>query len=128
VKRSGRDKPIGVVIHMYMETTQRISLYSYLYLKLAKMPCFSNYVLRFFFYKIREQGSRRGSPQDGGVGHLGKGENGGERDRRVNKVQIMYTHECKCKKDVETIPGIRGWGMKESSGEGKFKYDIFDTL
>jgi hypothetical protein len=29
---------------------------------------------------------------------------------------------------VETVPGIRGGEMKESSGEGKFKYDIFDTL
>jgi hypothetical protein len=29
---------------------------------------------------------------------------------------------------VETVPGIRGGGMKESSGGGKLKYDIFDTL
>jgi hypothetical protein len=30
---------------------------------------------------------------------------------------------------VETLPGIRGEGMKESSsGGGGFKYDIFDTL
>jgi hypothetical protein len=28
---------------------------------------------------------------------------------------------------VETVPGIRGGRMKESSGEGEFKYDIFDT-
>jgi hypothetical protein len=45
VKRSGRDKPIWVVIHICMETTQEISLYSYLYLKLAKTPCFSYYLL-----------------------------------------------------------------------------------
>jgi hypothetical protein len=45
VKRTGRDEPVGVVIHVYMETTQGISLCSYLYLKLAKMPCFS-----FMFY------------------------------------------------------------------------------
>jgi hypothetical protein len=25
---------------------------------------------------------------------------------------------------VETVPGIRGVGMKESSGGGEFKYDI----
>jgi hypothetical protein len=25
------------------------------------------------------------------------GEGGGERDRRMNMVQIMYTHVCKCK-------------------------------
>jgi hypothetical protein len=41
-KRTGRDEPIWVVIHIYMETTQGISLYSYLYLKLAKALCFSN--------------------------------------------------------------------------------------
>jgi hypothetical protein len=31
---------------------------------------------------------------------------------------------------TETIPGISGGGrgMKESSGDGEFKYDIFDTL
>jgi hypothetical protein len=29
---------------------------------------------------------------------------------------------------VETVPGIQERGMKESSGEGEFKYDIFDTL
>jgi hypothetical protein len=29
---------------------------------------------------------------------------------------------------VETVPGIKGQGMKESSGGGEFKYDIFDTL
>jgi hypothetical protein len=26
---------------------------------------------------------------------------------------------------VETVPGIRGVGMKESSGGGEFKYDIW---
>jgi hypothetical protein len=29
---------------------------------------------------------------------------------------------------VETVPGIRGGEMKETSGGGKFKYDIYDTL
>jgi hypothetical protein len=36
VKRTGRDEPVGVVIHICMETTQGISLCSYLYLKLGK--------------------------------------------------------------------------------------------
>jgi hypothetical protein len=48
VKRTGRYEPVGVVIHTGMKTTQGISLYSYLYLKLAKMPCFSYYLLWFF--------------------------------------------------------------------------------
>jgi hypothetical protein len=42
-------------------------------------------------------------------------------------IQIIYIHVCKCK-DVETVPAIRGGGMKESSGRGEFKYDIFETL
>jgi hypothetical protein len=29
---------------------------------------------------------------------------------------------------VETVPGIRGGGMKENSGGGEFNCDIFDTL
>jgi hypothetical protein len=29
---------------------------------------------------------------------------------------------------VETVSGIRRGRMKESSGEGEFKYDTFDTL
>jgi hypothetical protein len=48
VKRFGRDEPIWVVIHICMETTQGISLYSYLSLKLAKMPYFSYYLKKFF--------------------------------------------------------------------------------
>jgi hypothetical protein len=47
VKRSGRDKPIWIVIHVYVETAQGISLYSYLYLKLPKTPCSSYYLLCF---------------------------------------------------------------------------------
>jgi hypothetical protein len=29
---------------------------------------------------------------------------------------------------VETNPGIRGGEMKENSGGGKLKYDVFDIL
>jgi hypothetical protein len=58
VKRSGRDEPIWVVIHMYIETTQRIFLSSYLHLKIAKTLCFSFYSKCFFFNKIGEQESR----------------------------------------------------------------------
>jgi hypothetical protein len=43
-----------------METTQEISLCSYLCLKLAKTPGFS-YLLCFFFYKVREQEGGAGS-------------------------------------------------------------------
>jgi hypothetical protein len=73
VKETGRDEPIGVVIHTCMETTQDISLCGYLYLKLAKMPCFSNYVLCFVFYKITEQEGRTGSAWGWGMLLSGRG-------------------------------------------------------
>jgi hypothetical protein len=43
-----------------MEAKLGISLYSYLYLKLAKMLCLSYYFLYFLFNKIGEEG-RTGS-------------------------------------------------------------------
>jgi hypothetical protein len=55
VKRSGRDEPMWVAIHMYMEAMLGISLYSFLYLKLAKMVCLSYYLLCLLFKKIGEQ-------------------------------------------------------------------------
>jgi hypothetical protein len=55
MKRSGRDEAFWVIIHIYMVTTLGISLYSHLYLKLAKTLCFSNYLLCFLFNKIGEQ-------------------------------------------------------------------------
>jgi hypothetical protein len=71
--------------------------------KLAKTPCFSYYLLCFFFYKTGEQEGRTGSAQ-AGLGRRGRAGlvpagGGGERGRRMNIVQIMYTHVCKCKND-----------------------------
>jgi hypothetical protein len=60
VKRSGRNEPIWVVIHMGMEAMLGISLYSYPYLKLAKMLCLSYYCLCLLINKIGEEG-RTGS-------------------------------------------------------------------
>jgi hypothetical protein len=66
-----------VPIHMCMEAMLGISLYSYLYLKLAKTLC----LLYFLFNKIGEQGGRTGSAwKQGGRGR-----------------QTMYTHVSKCK-------------------------------
>jgi hypothetical protein len=45
VKRSGRNEPKWVAIHMYMEAMLGISLYSYLHLKLQK-----RYVFLIFSY------------------------------------------------------------------------------
>jgi hypothetical protein len=61
VKKSGRDEPMWVAIHKCMEATLRISLYSYLYLKLAKTLCLSYYLLCFPFNKIGEQEGETGS-------------------------------------------------------------------
>jgi hypothetical protein len=61
MKRSGIDEPLSVVIYICMEPTQRISLYSYSYLKLAKTLCFSYYALCFFFNKTGEQEGRTDS-------------------------------------------------------------------
>jgi hypothetical protein len=91
VKRTDRDEPICVVIHIYMETTQGISLYSYFYLKLAKKPCFSYYLLCFFFYKIGKQKVERVLLGRGEIFGM-EGGGGRKRGRRVNMVQIMYTH------------------------------------
>jgi hypothetical protein len=108
VKRTRRDELIGAEIHICMETTQGIFLCGYLYLTLAKTSCFSFYLLCFFFYKIREQEGRTGL---GEGWHSWKGRGGGERGRRMNTVQIVYTHVRKCKNDtVVSIPGIGGAG------------------
>jgi hypothetical protein len=55
VKRSGRDEPIWVVMHMCMEAMLGISLYNYPYVKLAKTRCLSHYCLCLLFNKIGEQ-------------------------------------------------------------------------
>jgi hypothetical protein len=74
VKRSGKDEPMWVAIHKCMEATLGISLYSYLYLKLAKTLCLSYYLLCFLFNKIGEQESETGfAGKQGGVWGAGRG-------------------------------------------------------
>jgi hypothetical protein len=69
-----------------MEATLGISLYSCVYPKLAKMICFSYYLLCFLFNKITE-----------GVGTSSawKWLEGG----REGGTKTMYTHVNKCKND-----------------------------
>jgi hypothetical protein len=55
MKKIRRDKPFGVVIHIYLEISQEYSLGSYLYFKQANMSCFSFYLFSFFFCNIGEQ-------------------------------------------------------------------------
>jgi hypothetical protein len=78
VKRSGRDEPVWVVIRMCMEAMLGISLYSYPYLKLAKMLCPSYYCLCVLFNKIGEEGRTGSAWKRKGLG--------GE------MAQTMYTH------------------------------------
>jgi hypothetical protein len=66
VKRSDRDEPVWVVIHMCIKITQGISLYSYLHLKLAKTLCFSFYLLCFSSTKLEKKKAEQVLP--GGVG------------------------------------------------------------
>jgi hypothetical protein len=80
VKRSGRSEPVWVVIHICMETTLGISLYSYLYLKLAKCCVFliTSYVFSST-KNLREQ--------EGGIG------SGWEVEWRRGGLNNVYT--CK---------------------------------
>jgi hypothetical protein len=55
VKRSGRDEANQVVIYMCTKAMLGVSLYNYLYLKLAKMQCLSYYCLCFLFNKTGEE-------------------------------------------------------------------------
>jgi hypothetical protein len=60
-----------VAIHQCMESTLGISLYSYLYPKLAKMIGLYYYLFCFLFNKIREEEGRTGSAwkRGGGMWH-----------------------------------------------------------
>jgi hypothetical protein len=85
--------PIGVIIHIYMEISQGNSLGTYLYLKQAKN------VFHFIFSLFSSTKSENKSTQSESW-HLWQGEVLGKRDRRINMVQKMCTHVCKCKNDT----------------------------
>jgi hypothetical protein len=87
VKRSVRDESIRVVIYMCMEAMLRISLYSYLYLKLAKMLCLSYYCLCLLFNKIGEEGRTGSAWKRGGWGREGGG-------RRQGREMSQTMHAC----------------------------------
>jgi hypothetical protein len=65
------------------------------------MSCFSFYLylLCFFFYKIGEQEGGTGLGWGLSVGTGGR-EEVAVKDRRMNKVQTVYTHVCKCKNET----------------------------
>jgi hypothetical protein len=67
MKKIRGDKPIGVIIHVYVEIPQGNSLCSYLYLKQAKMSCHSFSLFSFFFHKIGQQEGKTSPAQGGGL-------------------------------------------------------------
>jgi hypothetical protein len=73
MKKIISDKPVGVIIHIYMELSKENSMCSYLYLKQTKMSCFSFCLFFFYFYKIREQEGRTGLVERVGVGTSERG-------------------------------------------------------
>jgi hypothetical protein len=72
VKRSGRDEPMWVVIYMYMVVMLGISLYNYLYLKLAKHYVFLIISYVFSSTKLKIKRTEQVLPGKGGVGRSPK--------------------------------------------------------
>jgi hypothetical protein len=98
VKKIRGDKPVGSIIHIYMEISQGNSLCSYLYLKKAKMSF-------FLFSSTKLENKRvehvlRWGGREEKAGTSGSGEMVGKEGSRVNMVQNIYTHVYKCKNDT----------------------------
>jgi hypothetical protein len=70
VKRSSRDEPMWVVIHMCMEAILGISLYGNLYLILAKTLYLSYYLLFFQQNQIQEGGTDSSRQEGGGPNNV----------------------------------------------------------
>jgi hypothetical protein len=96
VKRTGRGESIGAVIYICMGTTKWNSLCSYLYLKLAKHHV-SHFIL-YVFPSTKSKNRRVG--QVGGGWCWWEGGGGRERRRKINMVQTVYIHVCKCKNET----------------------------
>jgi hypothetical protein len=105
-KRYGRNEPLWVATHKHMEATLGISLYSHLYLKLAKMLCVSYYLLCFHFNKIGEQEGETGAARKLGGGDM---------------AQTMYTHVSKCKNNKEKKEAAVTIGSQEKQQFPKVK-------
>jgi hypothetical protein len=105
MKKIKGDKPIGIIIHTYMEISQENSLYSYLYLKQAKMSCFSLYLVSFFSYKIGEQEGIT-SPAKGESWHQWEEGGDGEKGKKSKYGAIKCVHRYVNAKmiPVETTP------------------------
>jgi hypothetical protein len=82
---------VGCNTHVHGSNTKNLSIYSYLYLILAKMLCLSYYPLCFLFNKIGEQEVGTGSAPKQGLW--------GWRVGREEVAQRNYTYIRKCKND-----------------------------
>jgi hypothetical protein len=87
----------------------------------------SFYLLCLFFDKIEEQ---EGTGLGGrGCWNQWEGGGGREKGRRMNTCnQCIHIYVDAKRIPAETVAGIRGGGMKDSSEGNEFKCDIFDTL
>jgi hypothetical protein len=92
MKRNGRDEQNGAVIHTCIETTQVISLCTYLFLKLPKLPYFSYYFMFLSSTKLENRRVEYVLPGDGVLALI--------LGRRITIMQIIYRNVCKCKKDT----------------------------
>jgi hypothetical protein len=124
-----RDISVGAIIHIYMEISQGNYLHSYIYLKQAKMSCFSFYLFSFLLLQNQRTGGQNKScPR----GRTGISRSGAVRGRRVGgeygakNFVHMYVNAKMI--PVEAISEIRGGRIKENGRGGEFMYDIFDTL
>jgi hypothetical protein len=78
VKRSGRDESVQAVIHMCMEAMLGISLYNYLYLKLAKTRVFCIISYVFSSTNLEKSAEQVLRESEGGRGQKERvGEEGG---------------------------------------------------
>jgi hypothetical protein len=82
MKKIRGNKPIGVMIHTYMEIIHK-EIPCVATLSQAKMSCFLFYIFSFFCYKIREQEGGMSFP-GGRPGTSGRGRRWGKGGRRVN--------------------------------------------
>jgi hypothetical protein len=96
-------------MHTYMEVPQETPWVAIL----NKQKC------HFFFLSFAKSENRRAEQAlSGRVDTSGRGEKVGKRYGRVNMMQILCTHECKCKKiPVETISQM-GEGNKREWWRG----------
>jgi hypothetical protein len=84
MKKYRGDEPVSVIIHTYMEMSQRNSLFSYL--KQVKISFFSFFLLQ----NQRTGGQNRSCGRGGWVGTSGRGKMVGKGCRKLNMVLCSH--------------------------------------